>query len=65
MTKEEILDIINNTEHKSNKTLINTRNLLSDEYKKTKDLIIQLTYHLEIVEQYYNKINREIEKRLE
>jgi hypothetical protein len=64
MTKEEILDIVNNIEQKSNKKLIDTRNLLSKEYEKTKELIIQLTYHLEIVEQYYNKINKEIGKRI-
>jgi hypothetical protein len=36
---------------------------LSEEFEKTKELIIDLTRHLDGVESLYNKVNKEIEKR--
>jgi hypothetical protein len=37
---------------------------LYEEHEKTKEIIIELTKHLENVEYYYNKVNDEVGKRL-
>jgi DNA anti-recombination protein RmuC len=38
--------------------------LLKDDFDKTKDLIVKLTYHLDSTEKEYNKIYEEYKKRL-
>jgi len=64
MEKDKLLDIVKNVKEKSNKDLFESRDLLSDEYQKTKDLIISLTRHLEAIEESYNIINAEIGDRI-
>lgn len=64
MEKEKIIEIINDVENKSNKDLFITVNELYEEFEKTKQLIVDLTRHMESVEQSYNRVNNEIEKRL-
>lgn len=64
MDKEKIIEIAKNPEIKTNKDLMESRDILVDEFQKTKDLIINLTRHLEIIEEHYNAINNEIGKRL-
>jgi hypothetical protein len=64
MDKNKIIDIVQNVKDKPNKELLETRDILTDEYEKTKSLIIELTRHLEIVEGYYDTINDEIGNRL-
>lgn len=64
MEKEIIIDIVKNVKDKSNKDLFEARAILQDEFDKTKQLIIDLTRHLEIVENYYETINNEIGKRV-
>ena len=63
MEKEKIIDISNDVENKSNKDLIDALGELYKEYGKTKDLIIDLTRHLDSIEDLYNKVNTEIGKR--
>ena len=64
MDKDKIIEIVKNVSDKSNKDLIEARGTLVEEFTKTKELIIDLTRHLEIVEGYYETINKEIGKRL-
>jgi hypothetical protein len=64
MEKERIIEIAKDVENKSNKDLFDSLDELQIEYEKTKDLIINLTRHLENVESLYNKINNEIGKRV-
>jgi len=63
MEKEKIIEIINDVENKSNKDLITTSEILEAEFNKTKELIIDLTRHLDTVEKLYNTVTNEIEKR--
>jgi hypothetical protein len=63
LDKEKIIEIVNNVKDKSNKDLLESRDLLMSEFEKTKELIINLTRHMEIVEDYYKTINEEIGKR--
>jgi uncharacterized membrane protein YgaE (UPF0421/DUF939 family) len=63
MEKEKIIEIINDVENKSNKDLLEISNILEVEFDKTKELIIDLTRHLDTVEKLYNTVANEIEKR--
>lgn len=63
MEKSTILEIVNDVENKSNKDILTARNILSEEFDKTKELVIDLTRHLDAVESLYNKLNDEIKKR--
>jgi hypothetical protein len=64
MDKDVITEIVKNVSDKTNKDLLEARTTLLEEFTKTKELIIELTRHLEIVEEYYETINKEIGKRL-
>jgi hypothetical protein len=64
MDVQKLIDVTKDYENKSNKDLFDAVNLLYDEHEKTKELIIELTKHLENVEYYYNKVNDEVGKRL-
>jgi hypothetical protein len=63
MKNEEILVILKDYRNKSNKDLVNTLDFLKNDFEKTKDLLLKLTYHLESTENSYNKILEEINKR--
>jgi hypothetical protein len=63
MDKNKIIEITEDVVNKSNKDLINVQGELISEFENTKNLIIDLTRHLESVEELYNKVNKEIEKR--
>ena len=64
MENKKIIDIANDVTNKSNKDLFAALNELYVEFEKTKDLVINLTRHLEGVEELYNKVKDEIEKRI-
>ena len=64
MEREKIIIIGQNPEDKPNKDLIECRDILFEEFTKTKDLIIELTRHLDLVAEYYENINKEIGKRI-
>jgi len=63
MDKNEVIKIANDVENRANKDLVYSRDFLIEEFKKTKEVIIDLTRHLESVEDLYNIINKELEKR--
>jgi hypothetical protein len=63
MEKDKLLDIINDVENKSNKDLLSSSEILQEEFEKTKQLIIDLTRHMDTVEIYYEKILKELENR--
>ena len=64
MEKEKIIEVVENVKDKSNKDLLESRDTLLMEFEKTKQLIIDLTRHLEAVEASYEEINTEIGKRV-
>lgn len=63
MDKNKIIEIANDCENMPNKSLIDGRDFLINEFETTKTLIIDLTRHLESVEVLYDKINKELDKR--
>jgi hypothetical protein len=61
---DKILEITNDVQNKSNKDLLLAIETLSTEFEKTKELIIDLTRHLDLVEDMYNMVNNEMGKRI-
>lgn len=64
MDNQKLIDVAKDYQNKSNKDLFDAVNLLYEEYEKTKEIIIDLTKHLETVEVLYNNVNDEVGKRL-
>lgn len=64
MDKDKLIEIANDAENKSNKDLVNSLNELTNEFEKTKDLIISLTRHLDVISELYDKVNSELNKRV-
>ncbi len=63
MESQKLIDIANNVESKSNNDLLIAANELYEEFENTKQLIIDLTKHLDGVESLYIRVNKEIENR--
>lgn len=63
MDKNKIFEILNDLGNKPNKDLLEVIDLLYNEHENTKQLIIDLTRYLDQIEESYNKIEKEIEKR--
>jgi hypothetical protein len=63
MDKEKIIEITQDVENKSNKDLFAVESELFEEFQKTKELILDLTVHLDSIENLYNKVIDEIDKR--
>jgi len=64
MDKNKVIEIVKDASNKSNKDLIDVRDELIIEFEKTKDLIIDLTRHMDNIEEMYNIVNNEIGKRM-
>ena len=65
MESKKLLEIADDVENKSNNDLMTVANELYEEFESTKQLIVDLTRHLDGVESLYNKVNKEIKKRIE
>jgi hypothetical protein len=64
MEKERIISIAKDAENQPNKDLVDTRDFLIEEFNKTKTMIVDLTRHIETIEDLYNKVNDELGKRV-
>lgn len=60
---EKLMDIIKDIPNHSNKDLIFAMDLLSKDFSHTKDTLIKLTYHLDKLEETYNTVLKEYQKR--
>jgi len=63
MDKDKLIEIVTNVENKPNKVLDDAEVFLFDEHEKVKALIIDLTRHMESIEEMYAKVANEINKR--
>ena len=66
MTKDEfdlIVESCKNIDRLQNTILESNMDLLSDEFEKTRNLIISLTHHLDKTEEVYNIFLKEHKKR--
>jgi sulfite reductase alpha subunit-like flavoprotein len=64
MKSEDVLEILKDYKNKPNKELTDVLDFLQEDFDKTKNLLVKLTYHLETTENSYNKILEEYKKRL-
>lgn len=64
MKSEEIIELLKDYKNSSNKELKDAMDFLNEDFNKTKDLIIKLTYHLDSTENSYNKLLEELKKRI-
>lgn len=63
ITIEELNEILKDYQNKPNKDVVKAIEVLKEDFEKTKNAIIKLTYHLDSVEELYNKLADELEKR--
>lgn len=63
MEPKEIEDVVKNVKDKSNQVLGECRDVLEIEFERTKDLVLELTRHMDAVKESYEIINEEIGKR--
>ena len=63
MDKEKILNIVADIENKSNKDLLEAESFLFEEFETAKKLAIDLTRHMDTVEELHEKVIKEIAKR--
>lgn len=63
MEKNLLIEYSKNPQDQSNKTLVECRDFLIEEHEKTKMLIIDLTRHLDGIEELYENVNNELGKR--
>lgn len=63
MDVNKIHEIVQDVENKSNKDLYSVEEELAQEFEKTKELIIELTRHLDSVKNMHEIVSDEILKR--
>ena len=67
MTKEEIskksMEVIDNPSESSNSELKLAMDVIQSDFTKLKDKLINITYHLDTLEETYNKLLTEYNKR--
>jgi hypothetical protein len=64
MTLEKFNEIISDLKNQSNGELERVMDFLNDDFQETKEMIINLTYHLDNIEEMYHKILKEHESRI-
>jgi hypothetical protein len=62
--KEEVLDIIKDFKNRPNKDLIKAMDLITQDFEYTKNTVINLTKHLDKLENTYNQILKEYNSRI-
>lgn len=60
---DRVLEIIKDLKNHSNRDLSFAMDLINKDFTHTKDTIIKLTYHLDKLEETYNIILKEYQKR--
>ena len=60
---EEFNEIIADIKNRSNGDLTKVMDFLSEDFEKTKDLLLKLSVHLDNTEESYNKILKEFNRR--
>lgn len=60
---EEVTEIISDITNRSNKDLVQVMDYLSQDFEETKNMIIDLTKHLDNIENLYNSVLKEYKKR--
>ena len=64
ITIEEVTEIISDIKNRGNSDLEKVMDFLNDDFEETKEMILNLTKHLDKIEELYNKILKEHESRI-
>jgi hypothetical protein len=64
MEAEKVLEILKDYKNTSNKNLLEVMDFLKNDFDKTKEMILKLTYHLDSTEITYNKLLEEMNNRV-
>jgi len=64
MDKEKLNSIVSDYKNSSNKDLTMAMDSLNNDFEETKNLIIRLSKHLDLIEETYNKIHTEYTSRV-
>lgn len=57
-------EIINDPKSKGNSDIMEVMLVLKNNYEDTKQLVVELTYRLDSIEEKYSKLNSELKKRV-
>jgi len=57
-------EIINEPKSKGNSDIMEVMLVLKNNYEDTKQLVVELTYRLDSIEEKYTKLNSELKKRV-
>lgn len=60
---EKVLKIVKDYKSQSNKDLVFAMDFIQDDFTNTKETLVKLTHHLDKLENTYNLILKEYEKR--
>lgn len=63
MKKQVISEIVEDRKNQSNKQIIETLSFLSEKHETTKETIMKLSYELDEIENFYNKLLDEFNNR--
>lgn len=63
MKKQTITEIVEDRKNQNNKKILETLDFLSGKHETTKQTIIKLSYELDEIEDYYNKLLEEFNNR--
>ena len=61
---DELNEIIADLKNRGNNDLIKVMDFLNDDFEETKEMILNLTKHLDNTEELYNKVLNEHESRI-
>jgi DNA-dependent RNA polymerase auxiliary subunit epsilon len=60
---DKVIDIVADIKSKPNKELTQVMDFLAQDFEETKKLIVELTYHIDNIENLYNKVLKEYQTR--
>jgi hypothetical protein len=63
MNINEINLVLENLSDTQNKKLLETKEILSVEFENTKKTLIELSRHLDVIYDYFYKVENELDKR--
>jgi SMC interacting uncharacterized protein involved in chromosome segregation len=61
---EQVTEIISDIQNRGNKDLVQVMDYLGEDFEETKNLIVELTKHLDNIENLYNSVLKEYKRRV-
>lgn len=60
---DQVTEIVSDLQNRGNKELVQVMDYLTEDFDETKTLIIELTKHLDNIENLYNSVLKEYKRR--